>query len=292
MIPITIILGPTAVGKTRLAIEMALRENGEIISADSGQIYRGLDIGTAKPPLEERQGIPFHLIDILDPSGRFSAAGFRRLALRQIEEGRGRGRGAIVVGGTGLYIKVLEEGIFEGPAADPEIRKKLEERCRRDGVETLLRELAKVDPVAANKMDKRNRQRIIRALEVYELTGRPISEFWVTPPDLPPLGVRGGPGGRYRKIGLTLPREELNRRIGERIDRMIAQGWIDETETLLEKWGAAAPGLTLIGYKELVGYLQGRISRETAIDLIKTRTRQYAKRQMTWFKADPEIKWS
>lgn len=290
---ITIILGPTAVGKTAYAVDRALRENAEIISADSGQIYRGLDRGTAKPSLEERRGVPFHLIDILDPSDRFSAADFRRLALSKIGEIHSRGRRVFVVGGTGLYLKVLENGIFEGPSSDPEIRQRLEERIRKEGVGVLLRELEKIDPAAAQKMDKRNRQRIVRALEVFELTGRPISEFWTSPPIPLSLIRRGGEGGEvvFKKIGLTLPRNELNLRIDARVDRMISQGWIEETEALLKKWGPDAPGLKIIGYKELVASLKGRVSREEAINLIKTHTRHYAKRQLTWFKRDHKIRW-
>ncbi|MBI4373944.1 MAG: tRNA (adenosine(37)-N6)-dimethylallyltransferase MiaA [Deltaproteobacteria bacterium] len=286
---ITILCGPTAVGKTAYAIDLAQKENAEIISADSGQIYRGLDIGTAKPTEQERCGVPFHLIDLLDPSERFSAADFRKSALQKIAEIQQRGKKVFVVGGTGLYLKVLEQGIFEGPSADPEIRKKLEERIALEGVESLLSELEKIDPVAARKMDKRNRQRIIRALEVYKITGRPISEFW----------GRGCPTSQtcqtrlteFKKLGLTLPRDALNRRIDKRVDEMIQKGWIEETEVLLKKWGIDAPGLKLIGYKELAASLGGKIKRDQAIELIKIRTRQYAKRQRTWFKKDKEIRW-
>ena len=152
-----IICGPTAAGKTAFAIDRALEENGEIISADSGQVYRGLDIGTAKPTLAERRGIPFHLIDILNPDQRFSATDFRKSALASIGEIQSRGKKVIIAGGTGLYLKVLEEGIFEGPPADPELRERIEARGRSEGVEALLGELEKVDPVAARKMDRRNR---------------------------------------------------------------------------------------------------------------------------------------
>ncbi|MBI2083556.1 MAG: tRNA (adenosine(37)-N6)-dimethylallyltransferase MiaA [Deltaproteobacteria bacterium] len=287
---VTIICGPTAVGKTAYAIDLALKENAEIISADSGQIYRGLDIGTAKPTDEERRGVPFHLIDILDPSERFSAADFRKQALQTITEIQQRGKKVFIVGGTGLYLKVLEEGIFEGPSADPEIRARLEGEIREQGIEHLYRRLQKIDPTAAKKMDGYNRQRIIRALEVYELTGRSISSFWKIPPSVP-LFDKEGEGGDFVKLGLTLPRDELNRRIETRIDEMIQKGWIEETEVLLKKWGAEAPGLKLIGYRELAIYLAGKTKRELAIELIKTATRHYAKRQLTWFKKDKEIRW-
>ncbi len=282
---ITIICGPTAVGKTAYAIERALKENAEIISADSGQIYWGLDIGTAKPNREERKGIPFHLIDILNPAERFNASDFRKLALEKIDEIQRRRRTVFIVGGTGLYIKVLEEGIFEGPGADPEIRKRLEERIKEEGIEALHNQLKKIDPIAASKMDGYNRQRIIRALEVYELTGRPISGFWKESQT-----GRTGPTG-LTKLGLTLPRAELCKRIDQRIDRMIAAGWIDEVQRLLKQWGPEAPALKIIGYRELVSFLLGNLSREKAIDWIKIRTRQYAKRQMTWFRQDRSIEW-
>ena len=279
---VTIICGPTAVGKTAYAVELAKKGNAEIISADSGPIYRGLDIGTAKPTVEERQEVVFHLLDIIDPSQRFNAADFRNLALQKIGEIQARGKRVLVVGGTGLYVKVLEEGIFTGPSADPGIRARLEERCRAGGVELLHQELQKIDPVAAEKIPVKNRQRIIRALEVYEITGRPISEFW----KISRTRLTG-----LAKLGLTLSRETLNRRINARVDQMISRGWVEETATLLSRWGAEAPGLQIIGYKELVSHLQGKISRAEAIEQIKLHTRQYAKRQMTWFKRDSEICW-
>lgn len=294
--PVTILCGPTAVGKTAYTIEKALQENAEIISADSGQIYRGLDIGTAKPTHEERRDIPFHLIDILEPSERFSAADFRKLALEKIAEIESRQKKVLIVGGTGLYLKVLEEGIFDGPSANLEIRKKLEERISVEGIESLLAELEKIDPVAAKKMDGYNRQRIIRALEVYELTGRPISGCWEeqrrgAPLARPRISGAASSAPTFKKLGLALPRDELNRRIEGRVDQMIRKGWIEETEILLKKWGADAPGLQLIGYKEIVSLLVGKRKRQETIDLIKTHTRQYAKRQMTWFRGDSSIQW-
>lgn len=289
MNPVQIICGPTAVGKTAFAIDVALRENAELISADSGQVYRGLDIGTAKPPEVGRKGILFHLIDILNPDQTFSAADFRKLAWEKIVEIQRRGKRPIVVGGTGLYLKILEEGIFEGPPANLEIRDRLERAIVERGIEHLYRRLQEIDPVAAGKMDGYNRQRIVRALEVYELTGRPISEHWSRTRPTSQMGPVGQTN--FIKLGLTLPREELNRRIDGRVDGMIRKGWIEEAESLLKKWGSEAPALRILGYRELAAYLQGSLTREQAVALIKTHTRQYAKRQLTWFKREPEIRW-
>ncbi|MBI2067051.1 MAG: tRNA (adenosine(37)-N6)-dimethylallyltransferase MiaA [Deltaproteobacteria bacterium] len=286
---VTIICGPTAVGKTAYAIEQALQaleQNSEIISADSGQVYRGLNIGTAKPSREEQAKVPFHLIDIIDPSERFSAAGFRTFALEKIKEITSRGKRPFVVGGTGLYIKVLEGGIFEGPSADPDLRRNLEVRIRNEGLESLFSELERKDPEAARQIDRHNRQRLIRALEVCLLTGGKISEFWNR--------HRSGAASSaptFKKIGLTLPKEELNRRINERVRQMIRQGWIEETEWLLKEWGMDAPALQIIGYKEIRLYLTGKLGKDEAIERIKINTRQLAKRQRTWFKRDREIEW-
>lgn len=285
----TIICGPTAVGKTAYAIEQALQaleQNGEIISADSGQVYRGLNIGTAKPSREEQAKVPFHLIDIIDPSERFSAAGFRTFALEKIKEITSRRKRPFVVGGTGLYIKVLEGGIFEGPSADPDLRRNLEARIRNEGLESLFSELERKDPEAARQIDRHNRQRLIRALEVCLLTGGKISEFWNRH-----RRSAASSAPTFRKIGLTLPKEELNRRINERVRQMIRQGWIEETEWLLKEWGMDAPALQIIGYKEIRLYLTGKLGKDEAIERIKINTRQLAKRQRTWFKRDREIEW-
>lgn len=272
-----------------MGVEIALQIGAEIVSADSGQVYRGLDIGTAKPSREERSRVPFHLIDILDPDQQFSAADFHSRALEAIGDIQGRGKRALVVGGTGLYLRALEKGLFEGPSRDDTIRAELEERIHRESVESLHRELEKVDPAAASSIPSKNRQRIIRALEVYRLTGRPISEFWKEHQKVPPL-QKGG-WGDFRKFGLDLPRDELNRRIEERVEGMIEEGLLAETRVLWERWGRAAPGLKLIGYREIVAYLEGKFGLEEAVALIIKNTRQYAKRQRTWFRKDKEIRW-
>ena len=198
-----------------------------------------------------------------------------------------RGKKAMIVGGTGLYLRALEEGLFEGPSRDPKIREELEKRVEWEGIEALHRELEKVDPEAAKTIPPKNRQRLIRALEVYRLTGKPISEFWDE-------HRRRGAMNRaptFLKFGLNLPKDELHRRIDERADRMIQSGLVEEVRFLVKQWGTSAPGLKIIGYKEVVAHLEGKIPLREAVDLIKRNTRQYAKRQRTWFRKDEEIRW-
>lgn len=284
-LPVIAVFGPTASGKTKVALDLAERLGGEIVSVDSGQIYRGLNIGTAKPMLEERSRAPFHLIDIVDPDHSFSAALFRTRALAAIDDIRSRGKRPILTVGTGLYFRSLEEGLFEGPSADIAVRAELEDRLREEGMASLEGELRRVDPEAARRIPKNNRQRLIRALEVFRLTGRPISEFWSGGK---PTGISSF---LFDKIGFDIPREELNRRIEERVEAMIEQGLLAEVRGLLAQWGAKAPGLRLIGYKEIIAYHLGKTSLEAAISLVVKNTRQYAKRQRTWFKKDKEISW-
>lgn len=282
---ILVICGPTAVGKTAQALELAERINAEIVSADSGQVYRGMDIGTAKPTPEERHRVPIHLIDILHPDQPYSAAAFRKAALEKIEDIQSRNKTALIVGGTGLYIKVLEKGIFEGPERDETLRRKLDEEIDREGTAALHQRLERIDPEAALKIPHQNRQRLIRALEVYELTGRPISAFWKE-------HRFADTSLKFHKIGLSCPKDVLYARVEKRVDDMIHRGLVSEVDQLLKKWGEDAPGLKMIGYKEIVSHLKADSSLEEAIDQIKRNTRHYAKRQMTWFRGDPEIEWT
>lgn len=284
--PILVICGPTAAGKTAAAIEVARAIDAEIVSADSGQIYRGLDIGTAKPTLEERGRVRFHLIDILNPDEAFSAADFRARALEAIADIQARGKRVIVAGGTGLYLRALEQGLFEGPGADPGIREELERRIESEGVESLHRELESIDPEASKAIPSKNRHRLIRALEVFRVTGRPISEHWREH-----RSAGDSMGATFLKFGLDPPREELSRRIDERVNEMIHRGLVAEVRKLVEKWGSTASGLKLIGYKEILAHLEGRSSLEDAVRLLQQHTRQYAKRQRTWFRKDKEIQW-
>lgn len=277
-----IICGPTAVGKTAHAVRLAQAINAEIISADSGQIYRGLDIGTAKPTPEELHGVPIHLMDILNPDQKFSAAQFQQMAGAKIKEIAARGKQVIVCGGTGLYLRVLRGGIFAGPEADPHYRATLEQRIIQEGVESLHRELARIDPEAAAAIPTGNRHRLIRALEVYHLTKKPISVYWREH-----RFSEQGPFAQPYEVETTFlnpPREELYRRIDVRVDAMVAKGWLEEVRGLVAQWGREAPGLQIIGYKEIAGHLAGEMDWKTTLSLIKQHTRNYAKRQVTWFR--------
>jgi tRNA dimethylallyltransferase len=282
---IVIILGPTASGKTSLAVRLAERFDGEIVNADSMQVYRGMDIGTAKPALELRRKIPHHLIDIVDPEINFSASDFRREATRAIEDIAGRGKNVFIVGGTGLYIRALQQGLVDSPSGAGEVREELEEMAAREGNEALLNQLARVDPFTAARLHPNDRVRIIRALEVYRMTGVPISRE---------RNAHGFSGDYYRalKIGLTMERGELYRRIDQRVESMIAAGLVEEVKTLLDRgFSPRLKALRSIGYRQICAYISGEYDLDEAIRLIKRDTRHYAKRQMTWFKNDNEINW-
>jgi tRNA dimethylallyltransferase len=279
------IVGPTGVGKSAVALRLAEAEGGEIISCDSMQVYRGFDIGTDKPTPEERARIPHHLIDIADAGSQFNAADFASRALEAIAEIRRRAKRPFIVGGTGLYFKALEDGLFPGPGRDASIRLALDEEARASGPEILWERLASVDPEYAARTGRRDRVRIIRALEVQALTGRPLSEhFRRTESRLR--------DERPLKIGLTRPREELYRRIEERVDRMFRCGLIEETRTLLEHGVPdTAPPFKALGYKHVLRVLRGEITTEEAAALTKIDTRHYAKRQETWFRKMPGVRW-
>lgn len=275
---VPIVLGPTAVGKTELVHEVAGKLDGEIISADSRAVYAGMDIGTATPPETYRKELPYHLINFLDPRERYSAADFQDDAEEKIEEILGRGNRPIVVGGSRLYIIALTQGIFEGPEADEELR---EELRIRSGDE-LHERLEQVDPRSAEKIHPNDTKRLVRALEVYELTGRPISELKEETEPLP---------FEFRKVGLNRSREVLYERIELRVDEMLEQGLMDEVKSLVEKgfgpdWGA----WETIGYKELTLYLQGEKDYEEAVEEIKKNTRHLAKYQQNWMEKVEGIK--
>ncbi len=282
---IVIILGPTSSGKTELAVRLAERLDGEIINADSMQVYRGMDVGTAKPSAELRSRVPHHLLDIVDPSEPFSASDFRREAARAIAEIHSRGRRAFVVGGTGLYIKALLKGLVDSPSGTESIRQELEEAARTLGSGELLRRLAEVDPETAGRLHPNDQVRIIRALEVYLQTGRPISRYR-SEHDFT------GDYYEYVKIGIAVERSELYRRIEERVERMMAEGLAEEVKRLLDRgFSPHLKPLRAIGYKEVCAFFAGDYSLEEAVRLIKRDTRRYAKRQLTWFRQDNEIKW-
>ncbi|GMR05037.1 MAG: tRNA (adenosine(37)-N6)-dimethylallyltransferase MiaA [Thermodesulfobacteriota bacterium] len=284
-IKLVVIAGPTASGKSALAVELSTLLNGEIINADSMQVYRFMDIGTAKPDKRQRGGIPHHLIDAVDPDEDFTAARFREEADLKIKEIHSRGKNPFVVGGTGLYIKTLTKGIFEGPGKDKALRAELLRDAGKNGGESLYARLKEVDPVSAASIHPNNLRRIIRALEVYALSKRPISEFQrehaftETPYDT-------------LTIGLKKERDRLYADIDKRVEMMIKNGLVEETKKLIEMgYSANIKPLGGLGYKEAVAYLAGEISIEEAVMLIKRNTRHYAKRQMTWFRKYPEIKW-
>lgn len=280
-----IVLGPTAAGKSALAMSLALRFEGEIINADSMQVYRGFDIGTDKPPASDLAKVPHHLLDILEPDAVFSAADFARLAAAAVKDIHGRGRLPIVVGGTGLYLRALTEGLFPGPGGDRELRRSLHEEARALGVESLRRRLEEVDPEYARKIAPRDKIRIVRALEVYALTGSALSgHFRRTAPPLEDF--------QWARIGLQWERRELVRRIELRVDRMFERGIIEETRELLGRGlGPEASPFRALGYRHVLEVLRGALTAGQAASLTKRDTRRYAKRQMTWFRKMKDVIW-
>ncbi|MFH2012225.1 MAG: tRNA (adenosine(37)-N6)-dimethylallyltransferase MiaA [Pseudomonadota bacterium] len=282
---IVVIVGPTAVGKTQLALEFATKIRAEIISADSMQIYKYMDIGTAKPTLDEQEKVKHHLIDILCPNEDFSAALFKQKAREAISIIDRHGKVAIVAGGTGLYIKVLTKGLFKGPGADQELRRVLRKKAALAGNDSLYKELSKLDPVTAAKLHPNDSSRIIRAIEVCQLTQKPLSEYHEK------HKFRDSPFDTF-KIGLYIDRQNVYSRIEKRVDRMIDIGLVDEVKHLLEMgYTRDLNSMKGLGYKQIIGYLFGEYSLNEAISALKKDTKRYAKRQLTWFRADPEINW-
>jgi tRNA dimethylallyltransferase len=280
---LVVILGPTASGKTAAAVEVAREIGGEIISADSMQVYSGLDIGTAKPTEGERQGIRFHGIDVVELDEEFTVVDFQRLAERSVAEVRSRGGVPIICGGTGFYIRAYLEG-FAIPEvrATPALRQRLRREVAARGAPALHRRLAEADPTAAARIQPNDVFRIVRALEVLEVTGRPMSELQGRSPIALP----------FVRFGIRWPREALYRRIGERTDRMLAAGWLQETRDLLSKgYAEGRIGSKALGYGRLLAHLRGQTSLAEAAALIKRDTRRYAKRQMTWFRKEPNVHW-
>ena len=279
------VLGPTAVGKSELALEIASAVNGAIINADSQQVYRYLDIGTGKPAWVERRGVEHFLIDVVAPDEEFNAAMFRQLASQSIERISAAGKQAIVCGGTGLYLRALMHGLFEGPGRYEEIRRALQQRLETEGLGALFRNLSEIDSSAAASIHPSDRQRIVRALEVYQATGKSISAW------------RNEHGFRERyfnllKIGLNRPRQELYDIINRRCERMIQDGLLDEMRALVARgYSLELAPLRSIGYRQMGQVLQGRQSLDAALEEMKRETRHLAKRQLTWFRNDREILW-
>lgn len=279
------ILGPTASGKTEIAIQLAQRLNAEIVSVDSRQIYRQMDIGTAKPTAEEQQVARHHLIDCVDITQPFSVADYQSLADAAIANIQNRGKQVLLVGGAGLYFRAIVDGLFEGPAAAPSFRNQLEQDAAEHGVDVLHNRLRTCDPESAERIHPNNVVRVIRALEVYELTGIPMSEHqqqWK------PETLRFP----FIAFGLTMPRDLLYSRIEHRVDIMLANGLIAEVESLLAA-GYSSDNFALqsFGYRELITYLDGKCTYVEAIEKLKQNTRRFAKRQMTWFRKDTRIEW-
>jgi tRNA dimethylallyltransferase len=283
--PLVAIAGPTASGKSDLAVFLAVRLGGEVVSYDSVQFYRGFDIGTGKIPLEERRGIPHHLLDCLDPAEPFTAGDFRRAANKAIDRIRKRGKLPILAGGTGLYLRALLMGLFEGPPRSEELRARLRGLAERRGREFVHRLLMRLDPASARRVDPRDLQKVIRAVEVCVVAREAIST-------LQARGREPLAGYKCFKIGLSPGREELYTRINRRVEKMFGAGLEDETRRMLMRPDAQAiKGLGSLGYRQVAAALRGKISLEDALRDTQTATRHYAKRQMTWFRREAEMNW-
>jgi tRNA dimethylallyltransferase len=282
--PGIIILGPTASGKSRLAIALALQFHGEIVSCDALQVYRDMDIGTAKMAPSEQKGIRHHMLDVQDPGRDFSAGDYQRMARVLIREIDQRGNLPFVVGGSGFYLRALIEGLFEGPGRSEELRKRMREIIARKGSGILHRALQRVDPQSAARIAELDAERIIRAYEVYLASGKSMDWWQQQRRD-------AFHGFRWLKIGIAIPREQLYQRINERVEEMFKSGLLKEVQGLLEKNSRTSQAFKAIGYRQAAEHLDGHISLQQAIEDTQKESRHYAKRQLTWFRADTEIVW-
>jgi len=284
--PVVAVVGPTASGKSELGIELALGLGGEVVNCDSVQVYRGIEIATAKVPPGERRGVPHHLIDFVPPERRYTAADWARDALRTIREIEARGRVAILVGGTGFYLRALREPFFEAPPTDDSLRRRLSELRGRKGAEHLHRLLLRLDPEGAARLRPRDWPRVQRALEVRLQTGLALSAQQHTRPEPPPEAAR------LRVFALSPPRGELYARINRRAESHFAAGLVEEVRDLLRS-GVPAGGSALgaHGYRRVVEYLRGERGLEAAVEQTKLDVRHYAKRQLTWFRREPGVEW-
>lgn len=277
------ILGPTAVGKTEIAIRIALRIGGEIVSVDSRQIYRNMNIGTAMPTPEQLELVPHHVIDCVLPDEYFSVADYQRLADEAIKQINDRGKVPILVGGSGMYFRAVVDGLFDGPDADKAFRKQLRREAEEYGISHLYERLRIIDPKAADNIHHNDLLRIIRALEVFELSGNRIS-------DMQQQWNNGEPRYKFMAFGLDRPRQELYKRVDARVNQMMADGLLEEVRSL-SGYGRELQSMKCLGYKELFAYLDGKCSLEEAVAQIKQNTRHFAKRQLTWFRKDKRINW-
>ncbi len=280
---VVVLTGPTASGKSEMAMEVARSCGAEIVSADSMQVYKYMDIGTAKPTPEEQKEVRHHLIDVCEPDRRFTVSDYQKLAKKAIDSIHARGRLPLIVGGTGFYIDALIQS-FELPAESTSstIRSRLYERAATEGQESLYQELLEVDPKSESRVHPNNLRRVVRALEVYYVTGQPMSD----------LMSKSEPPYRSTILALDVEREHLYRRIDNRVDEQVSRGLISEVAWLLERYGERlATARQAIGYKEIIAYLESRVTIEEAIETLKRNTRRYAKRQITWFRRNRSVQW-
>lgn len=282
---VIVICGPTASGKTALSIELAKKINGEIVSCDSMQIYKEMDIGTAKPTKEEMQEIPHYMINTIFPNERYSVADYKKDAKKAIREIIKKGKVPIIVGGTGLYVdSLIYEIEYPDIKFDEKYRQELEERVRKDGLKKLYNKAKKIDPEAMLKISSNDKKRILRVLEIYKATGK-------TKTEQERKSREKEPEFDYLVYGLNMPREKLYERINLRVDIMIKQGLIKEVEEIYKKYNEFPTAMQGLGYKEVVEYLEGHLTKEEMIEKIKQETRRYAKRQMTWFRKNKQTIW-
>jgi tRNA dimethylallyltransferase len=283
--PLVALVGPTAVGKSRVGILLAKALGTEVLTADSRQVFRGMDIGMDKPTVAERQGVPHRLIDLVEPDQPFNVGLYRRHALEEIARLHGAGKLPLLVGGTGLYVRALLRGLWDGPAADWALRRQLEAEALDRGIGALYQDLSRVDPASAQRLHPHDQVKIIRALEVYRLSGRPLS-------DAIHEHAFGESPFSSLVIGLTRERESLYRRVDARVDEQLAKGLLEETRSLLAKgYDRQLGSMKGLGYRQMAGYLAGDYSYEEAVRLLKRDTRHFAKRQLTWFRKEPGLIW-
>ncbi len=281
---LVVVLGPTASGKTSLSVALAEQFNGEIVNCDSVAMYREFDVGTAKPTAQECARVPHHLLDCIEPQGQITAGEYARQARQALQEISARGRFPIVVGGTGLYLRALLEGLFSGPQRSEELRERLREAAENRGSAYLASILKRLDSSAAAKIHPNDTPKLVRAIEVCLASRQKLTDLWQHGRD--PL-----PGFRILRLGLYPERQALYDRINQRARQMFEAGLIEETERLLSKYGDAAGPLSSLGYKQAVQLIRGQLTKEQALQAAQQAHRNYAKRQMTWFRREPEVHW-